>query len=187
MVASRVGDRAAIRRPGRVVVECPTDGNPPDIRPVIIGEIHFLGRSVLDETEHRFAVAIRDVGDLRPRDASETTLMPVNLVRELMGIRPHAAQRAGVLHTECRGRRPRIEQSGRQPELIVANSLDGAGHDAVGSELAPGIQRQIGQRPRGWNRLVGIARHHPELTLEIEVVPEDLRDSLRDGRDLGIV
>ena len=62
----------------------------------------------LFETGHRFAVAIRDVGDLRPRDASETTLMPANLIRELMGIRPHAAQCAGVLHTECRGRRPRV-------------------------------------------------------------------------------
>ena len=51
----RVGDRPAVRRPGRVDVQRPVGGDPPLVLAVVVGDEDFLDAAVLDRAGHPFA------------------------------------------------------------------------------------------------------------------------------------
>src|SRR5262245_4093354 len=92
-------------------------------------------------------------------------------------------------HTRVRGRSriltaerglpvPHVEE----PDLDFESGssfLDRADDEAVGVQLAPAIERDVGQRCRRRNRRVDIARNQTELALEIQVVEEHLADRFR--------
>ena len=101
-----------------------------------------------------------------------------------MGVGPYVAGGARVFHAERRVAGPRVEQAGGDPQLSVAGRGDLAAHDPVDAQLAPPVEGQIRERPGAGDGVVDVARHHPELALELEIAPQHLGDRACGLRDL---
>ena len=67
-----------------------------------------------------------------------------------------------------------------------ASALDGTDDDAVGIQLPPAVKRHIGHRSGRRDRGVRVARDQRELALEVQIVPQHLRDRLRGIDGLGV-
>ena len=180
-----VRDRAPVGRPRRHDVERAIDGEPLLVLAVVIREIDFLRRPLLNRAADALAVAIRIERDLRARDAGEAALLLMNFVRDRVRVQPRVGRRSGVLLAERLLLRVDLDQ----PHLhahAVADLLHRADHEAVGVQLAPAGERHVGERRGPRNGGVGVARNQQELALEVQVVPQHLADRLRDRRRLGV-
>ena len=94
---------------------------------------------------------------------------------------------AGPLYLAIEDRlsRAHVEQPHLEPQP-VGRLLDRADQETVSAQLAPAVERHIGQRARRRNRCVGVARDQVELPLERQVLPEHRRDGAGGRRGLGI-
>src|SRR5439155_8739198 len=63
----------------------------------------------------------------------------------------------------------------------------GADDQPVGVELAPAVERDVGERRRRRDGRVDVARNERELVLERQVVEQDLADRLRRRNRLGVL
>ena len=178
----RVGDRAAVRRPVRKDVQRAVDGDAARVGAVVVRDVDLLHVALLDRADHGFAIAIRRERQLRLRHAAQLALRFVQA-------RPTwcARRAAGSPPSRCtRGRTSDCASAHVIQAQLHANAgrhlLHGADHHAVGAELAPAIVRHRVDRRRRRNALVGVARNHVELALEIQIVPQHLAD---DARRLG--
>ena len=180
-----VGDRLAVARPHRVDVQRAVHRDPARVGAVVVGDVDLLDPAVVDRALHPLAVAIGREGELGPGDAGQVALLLVDLVGDRVREDARVGGRAAVFLRERRGLAGDVVQPHLDDDAgpRLAHRAD---DQALGAELAPAIERHGVDRRRHRDRGVGVARHHVELALEVEVGPQHLADRGGDRLALGI-
>ena len=182
----RVGDAPAVGRPVRVDVQPLARRHAQLVRAVVVADVDVLAVPVLfHRIGEAFVITIGDERQFRARDAAKAPLV-VNVVRHPVGAGSRVLQRDPVVElSERHLARAHVEQPHLHPERVPV-PLHRADDHAVGAELAPAIEGNVGGRLRLRNRAIRVARNQIELALEGEVVPQHFTEHLGGGDRFGV-
>ncbi len=172
----RIGDAAAVGRPGGRDVEAPARGDVHLARAVVIRDVDLFAGPHLDRVDDSLVGAVGDENELRSRDSAKTALGLVNLVGNRMGGGAGVPQRYVVVDAAQRDAAPADVEQPHLDLKRVARAAYGSFHHAIGAQLTPPIEVDRVGRRRLLDGFVGIARNHVVFALEVEIVPQHFGD-----------
>jgi hypothetical protein len=145
-------------RPARRDVQRTVDGQAPLVLAIVVRDVDFLHAPLFDGAADALAVTVRGERQLRPGDPADAT-QRVQFVCDRVCVEARVGGRPAVFLAECLLRGTRTEQPHLDLQQAGRQLLDRADDDVIGVQLAPPLERHVGEGGRRGNRPVGVARN----------------------------